>query len=154
MNPIIKSLPAQMVGSLSQQVVIAEIGPFTRRAFRTLEDAIVDAGAKSAGLPMALYYDPMSETEPGLMEIAWPVEQPFDSSEITFKQIPAMRVASVTVSRDQADAGEIPAYYGMVFAWIAQQGYTVAGPGRECHLARRDSITGDQPYMEIQIPVA
>lgn len=149
----LKSIPAQLVASLSQQVVIPEIGPFTRQAFRALEQAITDAGVKMRGAPMAIYYDRMTETERGLMEIAWPIEKSFDASNITFKELPAMKVVSVAVSRDQADAGEIPACYGKTFEWIAQQGYKVAGPNRECHLARRDSITSDQPYIEIQIPI-
>jgi effector-binding domain-containing protein len=103
---------------------------------------------------MAIYHEQLSDEQRGLVEVCWPIAGDLQHlpDGVELKQQSATEVAYIVVSLDEsADIGQ---KYDAVFTWIGQQGRTVAGPPRENYLAKRDTIEANDPYIEIDVPIA
>jgi effector-binding domain-containing protein len=148
----IKTLPARIVISVSNRVTRPEVGPFCRETFAMLETAILNAGLTIKADPFAVWHEPLSDTEPGLVEVGWPVTRRFDAAHLTFKEQPAQQVAWLRVTLSDSESG-MPERYGVLYEWISQQGLQPAGPPSENYLAKKPDLKPDDDYIEIQVPV-
>ena len=152
-SPIqIKALPVMTVARLQRRVTAAEIGPFIRHALTTLETAIQAAAVLTSGPPRAIYPEPLDATTPGLVLVEWPVEAAFDPPpEVEIAAVPATEAACTTITL--AEAAHAGTFYDAVYAWITAQNRQPAGPARELYLARKDGLSPDAAYLEIQVPL-
>lgn len=148
----IKTVPARIVISMSQQVTSSEVGPFCRAAFEAMEAAILNAGLSIQHSPFAIWHEPISDTDPGLVEVCWPVTSTFDAPHLTFKEQPAQQVAYLRVALSESESG-MPERYEALYEWIGQQGLQPSGPPYENYLAKKPDLAPDEDYIEIQVPV-
>jgi effector-binding domain-containing protein len=148
----IKTVPARTIISMSKQVTSSEVGPFCRQAFEMIETAILNAGLTIQHSPFAIWYELISDTNPGLVEVGWPVSELFDAPHLTFKEQPSQQVAYLRVTLDESESG-MPERYGALYEWIGKQGLQPSGPPYENYLAKKQDLSPNDDYIEIQVPV-
>lgn len=115
-------------------------------------------GLAPAGPPSAVYYNSPMEvaTEELRWEVRWPVaagatpEEP-NAEGLGVKPVEAAEVAT-TMHKGPFD--EIGATYGLLMAWVAQNGYQVAGPPEEVYLSDLATVAPSDLLTEVRLPIA
>lgn len=109
------------------------------------------------GMPMGVYVtDPQSAPESEALREVWapvagdPAGEGPDEKGLGIKKLPAMTVASV-IHRGPYDT--IAPTYEALGAWVAEQGYVIAGPPREAYLNDPSTAAPEDYLTEIQLPV-
>lgn len=114
-------------------------------------------GLQPVGMPMGVYLT-SPETVPEA-EAVWEVWAPVggdveeaepDDAGIGIKHIPAMTIASVV---HKGPYESIAPTYDALAAWVAEQGYLMAGPPREAYLNDPGEVTPEEALTEVMFPV-
>jgi effector-binding domain-containing protein len=130
----------------------------TPAGYATLYGWIARHGFQPAGMPGAVYLTMPGQTPEG--EAAWELWAPIadgpadaepDEQECGVKRVEPHAVASAMHEGPYETAGPT---YERLFAWIAEQGYRVAGPPREIYYSDPEEVPPEEYLTEVQIPVA
>lgn len=126
-------------------------------AMGTLYTWVSKRGMQPAGMPMGVYLDdPATVPESQARWEVWaPVagdhaEEGPDEKGLGIKRFPAMTVASVA-HRGPYDT--VAPTYEALGAWVAEQGYVMAGPPREAYMSDPAAVPPEEYLTEIQFPV-
>ena len=152
-EPGITDLPEQRVA------VIAMRGPYEQfpEAMHRLFAWIEEAGAEIVGPPGGMYADDPSTVPPE--QLSWDVrvpiapskpEQPGDDKGVSVMTMPAGRYASVL---HKGSYEGIPAAYGLLFTWLAQEGIQPAAPPMEIFLSDPAEVPEADLITEIRVQV-
>ncbi len=148
-----RRIPARTVASISRKVTPDEIAGFMRGAIDTLRECVEAGTLESAGAPFAVYHEPISVEQPGLVELCWPVERPREPFRLAdLVEHPETEVACCAIQLRETD--RVAAAFEALYAWVAGQGRSPCGPAREVYLTPRDRIGPDDLYIEIEVPVS
>ncbi len=138
---------------------LAMQGPFDQMpvAFEKLYGWLQAEGHTPRGMPMTVYLNDPSEVEPA--EARWELRAPIEADAeecaandlgLAIKRFSSMTVAS-TVHRGPYN--EVAQAYERLMAWIADQGFEVAGPPMEAYLNDPGETSPDEYLTEVMVPV-
>jgi DNA gyrase inhibitor GyrI len=117
---------------------------------KTLYAAVAAQGGLVAGFPFGIFHGAVNEEEDGPYELCVPVQQLLTTEgEISSRELPAGRIASVMLDGEEARYPASLAGYDAVYDWIHQRGYEVADAPRVIY--HRIASDEDQ-RMEIAWP--
>lgn len=126
-------------------------------AMGTLYTWVSERRLHPVGIPMGVYLtDPGGAPESEAVWEVWapvagePADEGPDTRGLGIKKLPAMMVASV-VHRGPYDT--VAPTYSALEAWVAEQGYTVAGPPREAYMSDPATVPPEEYLTEVQFPV-
>ncbi|MDZ4064243.1 MAG: GyrI-like domain-containing protein [Coriobacteriia bacterium] len=109
-------------------------------------------------MPAAVFLTMPEETpeEFALWELRAPLasaaaEKPCDETGVGIKRTEACRVASVV---HKGSYGSVGPSYDALTAWIAENGYSIAGPPMEVYYSDSDETAPEDYLTEIRFPVA
>lgn len=138
---------------------IAMRGPYaqTPEGFGRLYGWIAGHGLQPAGMPAAVYLTMPADTPEAdaLWELWAPVagaaeESAPDASGIGIKNVPATLAAS---AMHKGPYETVAPTHGMLWGWIAEQGYVPAGPPMERYLSDPADVPPEEYLTEIVMPV-
>ncbi|MEL6893002.1 MAG: MerR family transcriptional regulator [Actinomycetota bacterium] len=138
----------------------AQYGPFLDHAFRTLYEAVGEAGASMSG-PSAARYPAEVDTEREPVEALLPIAEPVTIPEavrhrgVALTLVPSATVAVLTHAGGYDTVGEA---YRRLGAWVARHASPVEQPVREHYVVSVDPETGqllpdDRLRTEIAWPI-
>ncbi|MBW6467641.1 MAG: GyrI-like domain-containing protein [Coriobacteriia bacterium] len=126
-------------------------------AFGILYGWVSSRGLEPVGMPLAVYLnDPQIVPESEALWEVWapvagdPAEEGPDEKGLGIKKLPAMTVASV-IHRGPYDT--VAPTYEALGAWVAEQGYVLAGPPREAYMSDPATAAPEDCLTEIHFPV-
>jgi RNA polymerase sigma factor (sigma-70 family) len=153
-----KDVPAQQIISITRDSYIRDLQAHLDGGIKSLTVYAQQERAQVAGLPLAIYYGPVSEDQHAPVEICLPVIGTIQPTlEIAVKELPPARVAyTVITMRQSIYPGALKAYKA-IEEWIASHGHIVADRPREIYLNFTTSIFSptaslDEPCVEIAWP--
>lgn len=122
--------------------------------FQRLVGWMVAKGLSFAGPAMGVYLTAPSATDvpSGEYEVCVPLsDDAAGEGDIQVKTLPACTVASIEVT---GSYDQMTQRYTELFAWLAAEGASAAGPPRELYIrSPHDTSDPDELVTEIQIPI-
>lgn len=132
-----RDVPAQMVASITKKVRVDGLSEHICGGIGALEAFAAGQSGAVTGPPFGVYHGPVNQDDDGPMEIAVPVRGAFTATgDIVVRELPAARVACVTVTGAQCDFPAILGAYDAAHDWIQGRGYEPDGPPREIYLGQ------------------
>ena len=110
-------------------------------------------GARPAGPPAFMMYDPEYKEKDVDVEVAVPINKSIKGSDrVKVYELPAVEQAASTINK--GPYASVPKAYGAILSWCEANGYQPLSPCREIYLT--DPNTEKDPannVTEIQFPV-
>jgi effector-binding domain-containing protein len=145
----IKSVPAQAVASLRDNIPISQLGQLFGEVFGYLGPR----GLAPVGPPVGIYHDEEFKQESMDVEVAVPVSGAVPASErVTARQLPAVEKMACIIHEGAYET--VGGSYGQLMTWVENNGYRMCGPVREVYVRGPESGDDSSTYVtEIQLPV-
>ncbi len=149
----VKDIPEMHVISINRKVTIKDLENYIQHSIETLIAYARENDATIMEEPLGIYHGSVNEDSDGPVEICLPVNRILQpNNEIDSRSIAPSKVASTTITRDQAQFTDILEAYDAVFGWIRQQRHKVTGPPREIYVGNPERTNPDDPFIEIAWP--
>jgi DNA-binding transcriptional MerR regulator len=128
----VRTIPPQPILSRTARVKVDRLEGFISESVAALRAAAQAGGIAPAGAPFGLYHGPINADEDGPIEVCLPVTRlPAATGDLTARELPGSRVASVTLTGDQCAFPAILGGYDAVYDWIEKNGYQHTDSPRE-----------------------
>ncbi len=149
----IKEVTAQPVLSVRARVPLADISEFLGGAFGEMFPYLFQMGARPAGPPLTIYYDPEFSAAGMDMEVCVPVDRVLEpSGRVGSRVLEGGRMASIMHAGPYEEVGRA---YEALGAYLADQGLEGAGPPREIYVVGPEAGRDPAEYRtEVMWPVA
>ncbi|MEU6915256.1 MerR family transcriptional regulator [Streptomyces olindensis] len=154
--------PAQVVITEKRHTLADELPAWIGAALGRLEEAARECGGV-AGVPYVAYYSDVSMESDGPAEACVPVadeaaarawaERRGRAWETAVRAEPAGRLAYTRITKAQVAYPQILAAFEAVEEWMAAQGLTATGPGRELYFADWAAAGAEDPVCDVAFPV-
>ncbi|CAM5557996.1 MerR family transcriptional regulator OS=Streptomyces tendae OX=1932 GN=GUR47_27155 PE=4 SV=1 [Streptomyces tendae] len=155
-------VPEQVVISESRHVLADELPTWIGASLERLEEAARDCGGVTAA-PFVVYHSDVSTESDGPAETCVPVadraaaqawsDERGRARRTRVRVEPAGRLACTRITKAQVQYPQILAAFEAVEEWIAAQGLTAAGPGREVYFTDWDAAGPEDPVCDVAFPV-
>ena len=125
------------------------------KAVEKVSQALKEKKVKMAGVPMALFHeDPKTaDFQKAHFEVCLPISGKIKGEgEVKEKELATGAFACISHS---GPIEKLPEAYKAVLKWVEENGYRIAGPGREVHHKGMGEAGGtpQEPLIEVQFPV-
>lgn len=128
----VREVEAQPIVSISRKLTVAGLDGFIREGTAALHQALERRGVAPAGPPFGLYHGPVNQEDDGPVEVCVPVARPVElGGEMRARELPAGRLASVTLRGAECHFPKVLEGYDAVYEWVERNGYRTEGPPRE-----------------------
>ncbi|MFF5980943.1 MerR family transcriptional regulator [Streptomyces olindensis] len=154
--------PAQVVITEKRHTLADELPAWIGAALGRLEEAARECGGV-AGVPYVAYYSDVSMESDGPAEACVPVadeaaarawaERRGRAWETAVRVEPAGRLAYTRITKAQVAYPQILAAFEAVEEWMAAEGLTATGPGRELYFADWAAAGAEDPVCDVAFPV-
>ena len=149
LNVEVRTVDPQPIISITKRVKVDELNDHIWNSLATLYAGLEAQGEKPVGAPFGLYHGPINGEDDGPIEVCVPVRRrPATQGEVTARELPGGRVASVLLRGDQCEFPAVLEGYDVTHDWIQQNGYEPADSPREIW----HSEPGEDGRMEIAWP--
>ncbi|MFE9030392.1 MerR family transcriptional regulator [Streptomyces iakyrus] len=155
--------PAQVVICEKRHTLADELPAWIGAALGRLEQAARECGGV-AGVPYVAYHAEVSTESDGPAEACVPVadeaaarvwaERRGRAWETAVRVEPARRLAYTRITKAQVAYPQILAAFEAVEEWMAAQGLTPTGPGRELYFADWAATGPEDPVCDVAFPVS
>ena len=120
-----------------------------------ISQALKEKKVKLAGVPMALFHeDPKTaDFQKAHFEVCIPISGKIKGEgEVKGKELATGAFACISHS---GPIEKLPEAYKAILKWVEENGYLIAGPGREVHHKGMGEAGGtpQEPLIEVQFPV-
>jgi effector-binding domain-containing protein len=125
------------------------------KAVEKLSQALKEKKVKSAGAAMAIFHDDpkTTDSQKAHLEVCIPISGKVKGEGgIKGKEMEKGAFACITHS---GPIEKLPEAYNAILKWIEENGYRIAGPGREVHHKGMGESGGipQEPLIEVQFPI-
>ncbi len=147
---VIKRVESQTVATVRDVIpAYNQVG----RLFGEVFAYLGQRGARPAGPPFAIYYDPEYRDRDADVEAGAPVVGlPPAGGRVAVRELPAVEQMACVVHRGEYDS--IGEAYSALMSWIQANGYRIAGPNREVYVRGAEPGVNPADYVtEVQFPV-
>lgn len=128
----VREVGPQPIVSITRRLKVAQLGNFIQEGTAALYSALAGHGVAPAGKPFGLYHGPVNQEDDGPIEVCVPVAQRLElGGETASRELPASRLACVTLLGHECDFPKVLEGYDAVHAWVERNGYRTEGPPRE-----------------------
>lgn len=146
----VREVGPQPVVSISQRVKVAALGDFIKEGTATLYELLERSGAAPVGPPFGLYHGPVNQEDDGPVEVCVPVAERLEpGGEARAGELPAARLACVTLRGPECHFPKVLEGYDAVHEWIERNGYRAEGSPREIWISA-PGVEGE-PDEEMEI---
>lgn len=115
----------------------------------------INAADLSTGTPFVVYHGQVNTDADGPIEVCVPFSGSLDPvDDIRVRIEPAGVEAFTTITKQEVEFPGILEAYDAVAAWVEENEKTYAGSPREVYFADWDSVSQDDPAVDIAFPIA
>ncbi len=149
----IKEVASQPVLSIRTRIPLTEISEFLGGAFGEMFPYLFQMGARPAGPPLTIYYDPEFSEEGMDMEVCVPVDRVLEpAGRIESRMLEGGRMASIMHAGPYDEVGRA---YEALGAYLKEKGLEGAGAPREVYIVGPETGRDPAEYRtEVMWPVA
>lgn len=141
-----------LIAGLRTRTSLKSIPAAISSGFGQLMQGMMQQQCPPAGPPMVLYHDVIDEDTEGDIELCVPVTAALKSEgKLASRELPGGEVATVT---HHGPYEELSSAYHAAFAWIAEQGYELAGSPRETYLNDPREVKPEALVTQLDFPVS